>query len=309
MNRQKKRTTTLILFSILFLSGLGSAAAQDRDLSCELGERAGIDESEAGVVVALVCEELESAGASGQAVVDVRSLGDLIWVTAGLGDGTSIDREYRLQANGFGEVPVVAERLAESLVRDVPIAETATVQTLVGEETRQYDKLPGEFLWGVGLAGASMPGTGSTVAPGLELRGAYQTGRFEANTTLRFALSWGDESLTYFTGGVGGRYHFLDTNLSPFVGTGLNWLAFDVSDYGDESSGSSVSGDGFAAHVELGVEMLRFHDSRLAASFRAELPFFTADEATWSYGDDYEYQSEDSARYVVPVGLSLTYSW
>src|SRR5690606_21210973 len=80
-----------------------------------------------------------------------------------------------LTLNGLDEVLVAADRVAQALVHGKPIEETATVDTLVGMETRKAQKKSGEAFWGVGLFGMAVPAFDVYSAGGMELPVWYET--------------------------------------------------------------------------------------------------------------------------------------
>ncbi len=164
-------------------------------------------------------------------------------------------RSRRLTLRSMEESAVAAPRLAASLVYDHPLEDSPRVDNLPGEETRKNEKKPGEFLWGVGLVGASLPTADSYAAPGIELTGYYETPRYAFGFSARGAETGNATTDSSFASlSTGGRSFTSDTNFSPFVGGGLELIMIDV-DQGDEH----VDGSGLGAFGEVGVEMMRLH--------------------------------------------------
>lgn len=304
-------------FAALALS-LTAIPAQARD-ACVAGTHGGLPAEDAETVVAIVCEELQAAGASvappGTAPPDgprwevsARRLGDgLILTLSRLGASGRVERSERLQIADLRDTPVAARRLATAIHTGRPVAETARVDNLVESETRAYEKVHGELFWGVGILGGYIPQSDTGVAYGFTLTAFYEAPRWSVGSDLRFLFAEGDgrrieddyddyydsTSAFAFAWAVGGRWFLTDTDVSPFLGGGLSLHGLDVD-------GTSFNGNGFGlgAYASAGLELLRLHGSRLTVDARVDLPFYLADDYTGADG-----------RYVTPVSLGVTYAW
>ena len=264
----------------------------------------GIDAASAATAGRLVCEQLRARHSQSQAGgagfrVRLDRLGRSVLVTvsyeAPLGHPV---RSRRMTLASLEEITVAAPRLATAVVLDQPLEDTQHVDNLVGEETREYKKKPGEFLWGIGLLGASVPTGDLYMAPGFELTGFYETPRFGFGFSGRFGGADRDDSEYSFASlSLGARYFMSEGDFSPFVGGGVELLYLNVN---------QADGGGLGAYGEVGVEMLRLHGSRFTASLRVEAPFFGLEGTRY---DGYGPTPDPIQRYDVPITLGLGYAW
>ena len=298
--------------------------------SCGPGAVQGVYPADAQTGVWLVCEEvrrrqglpLSISPSEGPAAyrVGMLRLGNSVILTLQVEAPIGTIRDGRqLRLATIEELPVAAPRLVDALWRGVPVTSTQKVSNLVGEETREYQKKPGEFLWGGGLMGVVGVGSGAGMQPGIDLRAGYETERYGIGLDLRFgAGSDGndDKRMDYVAFGIGGRYFLSDGNTGPFVGGGLTWSGIEVR--GDDlGNGYGVSGSGMGAYGEAGVEFLRLHSSRLTFDVRFETPFYQLKAEQYAYGSYYDaatdsYVNEapsDDKKYVVPIMAGLTYTF
>src|SRR5690606_4419321 len=162
-------------------------------------------------------------------------------------------------------------------------------------ETRRYRKRGGETFFGIGFMGMVVPGTDVAPGAGMTFRWSFETADFGVLGDLRFAGgSPGDDSAAFFSAGVGGRWFLVDTNWSPYLGVGLGFTALDVQERGEFNGGLS----GLGAWGEVGVEFLRFYETRLSVDLRLEAPLF-----------ELENEAETRRRYYLPVTFGVTYSF
>jgi hypothetical protein len=294
--------------------------------SCVIGESLGVPEPDAMTAAGLVCEALRQAGANIDATptpagdahgssayrVSLHPLGKLLLLKVSFETpiGTTTDSRT-LQLGKIEEVPVAATRIAESLVRGTKLADTAKVDTLVGQETRTYEKKQGEFSIGVGVFGFGAFNSDVVAGYGLFGKMYYEVLRYGVGGELRIGgsdNSSGDATLTSVA--LTGRYFFADGDITPFVGGGLGVMWF--SDRSDaDASGipdneyyyyddfATHEGSGLAAHADVGLELLRMHDVRFDVLLRVDAPLFTIE----SFDD----RRDD--RYVVPVSLMTSFSF
>ena len=292
-----------------FAALLTLPAAAAADAACLIGPHGGIPPEDAETVASIVCGQLRKQGEQvGDPVIDaggrdawrvaMRPLGEKIFLSLQRIDASgAVGAESEVLLREIEEVPTAAPRLVKSAVTGKPIETTATVESLVGEETRKHRKRDGESFFGLGFMAMGVPGTDVLGAAGLLARWSFETEDFGVLTDLRLGGGGaGDDSANFFSLGVGGRWFLGPGNVSPFLGVGVGWMAVEVDH-------SAFKGDqsGAGAWVELGVEALRFYESRLSVDLRAELPFFELhDDGFW---DD----EPRSSSYYVPVTLGVTY--
>jgi len=225
-------------------------------------------------------------------------------------------RQLRLAS--IEEAPVAAPRLVDALWSGTALTKTRQVSNLVGQETRKYDKVHGEFLYGAGVLGLYAAGSDTGVQPGLDLQTGYESERFGVGADLRFGLgSDGHEGQTadYFALGVGGRYFLSSGNVGPFVGGGVTWSNLEVYD-GEWSDEAAFQGDGsgIGLYGEVGLQLLRLHASRLTFDLRFETPLYLLEQDTYAYSGSVDangepvVSSQPGKKFVVPVMVGLSYT-
>lgn len=219
---------------------------------------------------------------------------------------TVAQRQVVLQS--IQEVPVAAPRLAESMLRGVPLEGTQRVNNLLEQETREQKRKWGATYWGIGVGGSMLPGGTSAVLPTLDLAVYHETERVAIGGDFRASAS--DSSGLDGDGGsfeslsVGGRYFTSEADVTPYIGGGLSW-SFLESDDGDWHGDSN----GFSFYAEGGVEALRTYQTRLVVGIRATLPVYQVKQNDYyvppSTGSAYE-EPKHEDRYVLPVSLTAT---
>lgn len=290
--------------------------------ACVLGAHDGIREPDANTSAALVCEALLDEGAhvdprpvdaaeaarhSSAYRIDMRPLGRLVVLQVSFESpvGTRL-RGRKVQLAGIEEVPVGALRIADALMHEKTIKNTASVDTLVGQETRTYEKQYGETLFAFGVLGMAIVDE-TAAGYGAFLRLYYEAARYAVGADAQLGGSNQDNRDASLVGlSVGGRYFLNAGDITPFVGggAGILWLgaerrvALDTTPpdpYGYEDDFQSYEGTGAALYGEFGVEFLRLHSSRFDVWLRVEVPTF-------------EMKTGTDGRYAVPILLMLSYS-
>jgi hypothetical protein len=286
--------------------------------TCRLGDHEGLDEADARTAARLVCAEIAHAGAPAGTHYRV-TLGKLgsatILSVAREGEipgSTADSREMRLQ--NIEEVMVAAPRIAEAIVKGLPLSETEKVDNLVGGETRQPKSKPGKTHFALGLVGLLPPlDRGLSPAAGLNLDVHYETGsqQFEVGGSMRFGGGSGGENNPpicngFFFFSMGGRWYSADTDTSPYLGGGLSWSYLNLWIPGQ----GNYDSNGLGAFVDAGVQILRTHHAHLAFGARLDLPFYSVREKGY-YG--YYYSSAGvpqtppapSSIYYAPLSLEI----
>lgn len=277
-------------------------ATQVQGIACVLGTHGGIAKADSETIASLVCSELRSAGVavSGPHFVDVQAselyrielhkLGSIkiLKLIHESPQGTpQASREIELAR--IEEARVAAPRIVQALVHNESMEQTRTVENLVHTETVQPPMIDSEFFFGLGLASAVAVGApGFSEGYGVEIILQHQSPHWAMGGHARFL---GSDEFVMANFNLGARYFILDTNISPFFGGGLGLYALAVD------SSDVDGGGGLGAQLEAGVELMRFHSSRLGAAFRVDLPFFDLADASNLNGN----------RYIVPVGIQLYY--
>jgi len=308
---------SMLFGTMLTLCAMGPVQAAEEtptasgDAICLIGAYSGVDLADAETSALLVCDELRAQGiAVGQPTADVgtatsayrlslRTLGDTVLVRLSHEEPVgTVKSSRRTQIRNISKIPTVAPRLAEALVKNTSIKSTARVANLVGKETRKYEKTPGEFFWGIGIVGLTIPGVDAVMQPGMDLRAFYERPRYSVGTNIRVAGGSGETDDAFFIGwGMGGRYFFSEKNNSFFAGGGVSWTTLSVSQ-GNWSSGEHFNGheSGFGAYAEIGMEFLRFHSSRMSIDLRVDAPMFSL-------------KDNGQSKYFLPITLGVQYAW
>lgn len=183
-----------------------AATTVKSDGSACLATNNGLDQASAYTGWQIVCDEIRNQGvslappgattASAYRVTFDRLGNQLVLrvsYEAPVGHAT---RTRRMVLAGPEELPVAAPRMAAAVVHDSPVKDSERMDNLVGEETRQYKKKHGEFLWGLGLLGVSAPAASVVASAGVEFMGYYETPSYGFGFTLRSSFGGsGDNSI------------------------------------------------------------------------------------------------------------------
>ncbi|QQR91503.1 MAG: hypothetical protein IPJ88_07215 [Myxococcales bacterium] len=275
--------------------------------ACLLGNHFGIPEPDAQSAANLLCSEIREQGVAVQGPyfsaiesdkvyrIEMDRLGSLIIAKLSYEKpaGTVVDSR-RIELARIEEFPRAVNRLVRALLKHESIEETQQVDNLVELETESQRSISSQFFWGLGIDGAINIGEGSNdTSYGLDLTLQHQGPRFSIGGQARFM--GGDMLLASF--GVGGRFFVLPGNISPFIGANMNLYALEI-----DTAGTNYENGGLGAGVEIGVEALRLHDSRLGLAFRADFPFFNLNSNNLS-----STANVDRSIYAIPIGMQLYY--
>ncbi len=307
----------LVALGLAVLLPASPDARADERFRCALKEARGVPTADAQTATELVCDELRRAsGGRGAYDVELRTLGELVVVTAGREEPTG---SVTVQVHGVEEILTAAPRIADALVRGLGFATTQRVDNLLVEETRQARVKKGSVKFSLGVADVESPGFGARAA-GFSLGLVYSTPRFSLPAEMRFAWDdpqYGEKDLGLFSVSVGGRGYLSKRDVSPFLGGGLGVLDLSANegahpDGGDFFYAERVS---VAPYVEAGVEMLRLHRGRIAFLVRADFPLGALESPEippYSYPDVYggpgpSYPGRPAqSRYIVPVSIGVS---
>lgn len=293
---------------------------------CLAGDHSGVKDESARTAFGVVCDSLRRAGAPVNGVsetpgdataayrIELQRLDQVVILRITYEEPIGYARDSRtVSLNGIDEVLVGADRVTTALVQGKSLEETATVNTLVGTETRDYKKKAGETYWGLGLMGQAIPAAGVYAGAGLEVPVFYETPQLAFGGSLRVSVTGGSETsknrATYGSFAFGARGFLGGGDISPYLGGGLGFGWMDLQ----QQKGSSHfrgEGEGFGAYVEGGVEMLRLHKTRFLISLRADVPFFATtqtsdpvfDSTTRTYSSP-----EERQQYAIPLSLNVTF--
>jgi hypothetical protein len=308
-----------------------AAAAPSLVSACVIGPHAGIPDADAETAAGMVCEEVRAQGqpigppvpeASGaRYVVHLQKLGESVVVRlTRINAAEQIVSGRTLSLRTIEEVPVAAPRLARAVVRNEALVETRQMDNLVGHEARVHPKMDGETLVGVGVLTGVVTGSDTSGAlVGADLSAGYELSDWGINANMRFGMATTSDSESdpysstdeagMFALSVGGRYFLHPSAGTLFAGAGLG---FDVLEVGE------FEGVQPAVYAELGYELFRLTESRLAVTLRADVPLGgmerTGDDESyacdasgncgWSGGD-----TQASSGDLLPVTLSVSYAF
>jgi hypothetical protein len=281
------------------------AAQPSAPATCLLGVRPKTNEDSARTAARLICDELRGQGAtitdlSEQAVsgaeayrIDIEPLGAQLMVRVAYESPVGMPRATRrLVLSGYEEMNVAAGRLAEALVHDKPLGETATIGNVMQSEAGPTQKKRGDTLFGLGLIGLSVPSVGVYAAPGAEASFFYDASDIAIGISAAIAggegAGRGQGRATFADFSVGARRYFSRSDASPYLGGGAAYSHLNIRNNVYGSSSDNSSGLGF--YAEAGFQFMRLHRHRLATGLRVDLPLYRTNE-----------------RYAVPVMLNV--SW
>ena len=267
---------------------------------CLIGDHADLPEADAHTAAFLVCRHLRNQGVQvGEPVYDAPDSATVYrvslhllgqYVLVHLSQETPVGTvviERELLLAGIEEMVSAAPRLVNALVNQTSLAATVDMENLVEEEARELRKIPGEFMWRLGMIGTSVSNNSEF---GAEWGWAYETPSYAVGTEFRGAggSNDNDERFTFFAWLIGGQYFFNKKNISPYVGGGIarSWGSRD--DYeeeyfvGDEYFGytETDSESGMGVYVVGGVEALRLSRARLKLELRIDQPFYKVGNRT-----------------------------
>ena len=273
----------------------------------------GVTEEEAAAVEEIVCAAVrESPARSAHHRIRVVKIGGKVVLTLVTDRADGGVASKQLVLTSIDEVTIAAPRLLEAASEEKPVAETVTMNNVVGEEARRPKRKHSEVHGWLGVIGAGAP----TIAMGggLNLGISVGSDRWSFTTDFRLAgqsfnkpaslaltiLTLGsvdiepEAKFAYVSLAGGVRHHFTSTDVSPFLGAGLAldhiggghtemirspYSAYTYSRY------STYGDTGLAGYAEIGLDFLRTHAIGGMFTIRGDLPTFVV-ERTRSNGDD-----------------------
>lgn len=292
---------------------------------CLAGDHSGVADPSARAAFGVLCDSLRKAGAPVAGVtanpaeataayrMELQRLDRAVILRVTYEAPVGSPRDSRsLTLHSLDDVLIAADRVSQALVKGQPIEETATVDTLVGAETRNYQKKNGEGYWGFGLYGLAMPAVGTYGGAGIELPVYYETPSLALGGSLRVSFAGGPDEesnkATFGSFSFGGRGFLTEGNIAPYVGGGLGFDWVDLS----EKSGSTYlngSSEGFGAYGEVGIEMLRLYRTRFLVGARVDVPFFSTKMSGFTpYVPGAAAQGPtETKKYAVPITITATF--
>ncbi len=277
---------------------------------CVLGAHDGVDEADARTTADIVCHELVRHDAGGQHEVRLGKLGGKTLVVLASRDGSAYD-ERRVLVQSAEEIPVAAPRLVDALVLHKNLDDTVQFDNVLQGEARAPKVKPGSMGFDGGLFGATtLGGGGAGASGGIDLGLLYRSEHFGLAAHGRAGgIGSTDNKLGLASLDIGGRLYLSNGDTAPFLGTGvvLGYYQLNRKDEGD------LSGSGFGAYAQMGVELLRTHHAAFSASIRADLPFYALkaseqtsiayDQASGAYAT--RVTSPSQTAYVIPLSLNV----
>ncbi len=259
--------------------------------ACLFAHTEGVSPGAADSVARVICDEIRSRGvtigtptrqATGAAAyrIDISELSSKVIVTVAYHAPIGVvQRSRRVVISSLDEIVVAGPRLAEAIVKDVPIEDTERVDNVLTEDAKRSVKKRGRTRVALGLNTVVLPANGS-FGPGLAGELLYDTNSFTIGAMANFASLKGDaDTGAYLAIRIGGRYFLGPGDFAPYIGGGasLSTMSSGQDDYSDPE----LQGGGAGVYGEVGFEMLRTHRTRLALGARIDVPFFgLEDEST-----------------------------
>jgi hypothetical protein len=303
--RFTSRVAVVALFVALTMSvsALGAPPASKGKVLVGLGEAINLTAGESNSLAKLVEMEVRSHGYSVEAVVvsgmnddalrkhlsdkqgktliviDATRIGTRVIVLVRSTSGATF-RTDSLRLKRFNDVPIAAKRLVKAIMTGTPYDETATTNSLTGDETRRHERKFGEFLWGFGFNVGSSLTMDTGLEYGTSLRFGYEMENLRLD--MDFAFVWnsrqkGDETFT-FDWSLGAAYLFGDGNIAPFLmgglGISVQRVERDYNENPDSWGNEDLSGSGVGFYLGAGVELLRFYSTRVIIDARVVLPTY-----------------------------------
>ena len=266
---------------------------------CLIGDHADLPEADAHTAAFLVCRHLRNQGVQvGEPVYDAPDSATVYrvslhllgqYVLVHLSQETPVGTvviERELLLAGIEEMVSAAPRLVNALVNQTSLAATVDMENLVEEEAREYRKVPGEFMWRVGItqAFALVSGSDAMARPGGELGWLYETPSYAVGTEIWGAGGSNDKGgrFSFFAWSIGGQYFFNNRNISPYAGGGLarSWATHRERDSYGYGWGNRGNDSGMGLYIVGGVEALRLSRARLNLELRIDKPFYKVGDRT-----------------------------
>lgn len=222
-----------------------------------------------------------SAAANAVAVLHITRLGSAATIRLAMYEvNGALSHTDQLKAASPDDMDKVLARLAKGVVTGKPAKSNADIETVTEQEGRPLTRQAANSTFGIKI-GMLVPteSAGGEVAatPGLGIYWMYDARSFLAEVDIGFHT--GDEAHDFYVG-LGGYVPLSRSNVTPYVGGSLKWLAAEYG--GDGGSGLQLGGGG-------GVLIGRLS----TVQFRADLQYFLntfeetnykTDESTVAHG-------------------------
>ena len=273
-------------------------------------EGVGIEEAELSVIKDLIIHELESNEViitDGEAgiVYKVKALAlgakIIISIDKIRKDNGQIIHSEKASASTLDEVDKVIPRLVTAILDKNEFSDTAKYKTVTDNEAEKPKKIKSEFYYGVGLLlnYITEPDIGNKLMYGFTLKSFYEMQNFRADMDIVFSMNKTEDSTDEYNDNLNGfmsfsivlNYLFLDSDISPFIGTGLGYA---ISSYYSETA--SYTNNGPYVPLSIGVEFMRLYDIKLIAQVQANFHLQKNEKEKY----------QDQLKYIVPVYFSLT---
>ena len=191
------------------------------------------------------------------------------------------------------EAVQAAPRLAEAVVKNVPVSQTKQADNQTTPEVTPSPKRGGYPQFEPGVVGLWAPGANG-IGYGVDIGFEWMGERTAAGLRLRGA--GGDVKELSFV--INGQYALTNGDTAPVLGAGVGIGTFGTTTDDEVTTSSGLvieeqyTGSGPFLQLYGGVETLRTGKTRLNALLSVEIPTFTMD------------RSEEDDRYAPVVGLA-----
>lgn len=188
-------------------------------------------------------------------------LGQKILLTAEELSAATLAQVYSasLTAGGLEESDTVMKRLVDAVIDRRPVEDNAGLGSVTAQESKKFNKRPGERFFSLGLPIAFFKG-GETGGPfGFSVGYSYEAETFRIGAILEGAARAG-QGIGFF--GFDADWLPIDGEVSPYLGAGFGYM------------GANDTG-GLGGKAEAGVELFRLHAVRVMAGVELLVPFFS----------------------------------
>lgn len=284
-----------------------SSASAQGAATCLVGSHEGFEDPDARTATGIVCDALREKGVAigepqfaappGPAYrVSLERLGTSGFITLQrLDGGGTLVTQRRLQLARIEETPVVAPRLAAAILENQSMDSTRKVGRVGEAEANQRGgQLRGDFGIGPRLGASYFVGLDQEPVPTFGVQLQYETDHAAFFAGAQFLVGNSDDfELFGFSADAGGRYLFLASDFSPYVGGGLNLSTMEA---GYDSSFSGV-----AAYAEAGVEFARLYRTHFTVGLRAIMPFGSTETTESKFDSVGAYIGEETTKRYTPI--------
>jgi hypothetical protein len=231
----------------------------------------------------------QSANANAVAVLHITRLGSAATIRLAMYEaGGALSHTDQLKAATPDDMDKVLARLAKGVATGKPAKENADIETVTQHEGRALTKQAANSSWGIKIGMLVPTESAGSVdpVPGLGVFWLYDARSFLAEVDIGFHT--GDDAGDFYVG-LGGFVPLARTNLTPYVGGNVRWIAAEYG--GSGGSGIQLAGGGGLLIGRLST-----------VQFRADLQYFLNTFEETNYKND-----ESSVSHGLSFNLGVSF--